>query len=326
MGRTSLSQSPWPSGSSLRAAGAWSPLLRRPRGEQTPGTLSLRHPQEGHAGCPLPPTRRAGLPGKLLDATQLGSHLPGKVPQTHPSLTRTPLSQLGTPALQGTTLHPAGTALPVTPVAHRTGYLGTRLSCRVPAGPAPYGPERGSRTRLGGNLRAGEELGGFGNYPHCAPLGPGPAEWSPGEARCGSGFSSHSFCSQGLPPRVECDALPSHPPHSATQACTAHAPSASSWLAPSHLSEALYPVDPSSPVSWAVTCHIRTRQTSSKPVRDTPLQRLQLSLRTAFSEPRALCPARCRSDSDTCPEQSLSLPLRAYRLAGPQTENTPRQA
>lgn len=212
----------------------------------------------------------------------------------HPSLSRTPLSQLGTPALQGTILHPAGTALPVTPVAHRTGDLGTRLSCRVPAGPALYRPERGSRTWLGGSLRVGEELGGFGNYPHCAPLGPGPAEWSLGEARCGSGFSGHSFCSQGLPPRVERDVLPSHPPFTLLLRLAQPTPplQAPGWPLPVSQRPSIL-VDRSSPVSWAVTCHICTRRTFSKPVRDTPLQPLQLLLSTAFSELRALCPAQC---------------------------------
>ena len=81
--------------------------------------------------------------------------------------------------------------------------------------------DRGSRTRLGGGLRAGEELG-LWQIPTLCPLGPGPAEWSQGQARHGSGFSCHSLYPQGLPPRAELKGLPSYAPHSAAQACIAH--------------------------------------------------------------------------------------------------------
>ena len=81
---------------------------------QTPGTLG-RGPTTRPCWLPHPPW----LPGKLPDVTQLSSALasPAKLPQMCSSLCGTPLSQPGTPAVQGTILHRSGIALPAAPAA-----------------------------------------------------------------------------------------------------------------------------------------------------------------------------------------------------------------
>lgn len=72
-------------------------------------------PATGPCWFPHPPQ----LPGKLPAVTQLGSALTSlvKLPQMCSSLSGTPLSQPGTPALQGTILHRSGIALPAAPSA-----------------------------------------------------------------------------------------------------------------------------------------------------------------------------------------------------------------
>lgn len=212
-----------------------SPLVHAQRKHQAHWAMV---PTTGLCWFPHPPW----LLGKLPGVTQLSSALasPLKLPQMCSSLSGTPLSQPGTPALQGTILHHSSIALPAAPAAPQDWDPGTRVSCQVTGRPAPRGLERSSGTRLGGGLRAGEELG-LWQISTLSLLRPGPADRSQGRARRGSGFSCHSLYPQGLPPRAELEGLPSHTPHSTAQACIATASSASSWQAPSHLPEALYP-------------------------------------------------------------------------------------
>lgn len=99
----------------------------------------------------------------------LAPTFPEKLSPTYPILSRTPLSQLGTPALQVSTLQLVGTALHATPVSPHDGeplaegcIIGSLLG-QCHAG------WRGALDTAGCSLRAGERFGGTGNDPILCP-------------------------------------------------------------------------------------------------------------------------------------------------------------